>query len=86
MEILQNLFNQLGNVVSAFEKIAVTFSAPLVDVVEEFPIINGLVGTGLLDVILNAFPEITLFGMMFSSFLGFTIVYSLVKWFLDIVL
>lgn len=86
MEVLQNLFNELGDVVSSLEQIGITFTTPLADFLAETPVLNGLVSIGIFDPLLDFFPDITLFGLMFSSGLAFVIVYSLVKWFLDIVL
>lgn len=86
MEFLQYLMRQLGNVVSAFEEIAFIFSAPLSQVATDYPIVNGLVGKGMLQVIANAYPGVTLFSLMFTTMLGVFIVYTLIKWLLDIIL
>lgn len=84
MDILQNLFEQLGNVVSSFHTIAVTLTSPLASVLEDTTWLKGLVEVGMFDGLLEAFPDLTLFGMMFGSYLAFTIVFTLIKWAVDL--
>lgn len=80
MDILQKLFDQLGNVVSAFQSIALTLIAPLASVLEDTTWLKGLVEVGMFDGLLEAFPDVSLFGLMFGSYLAFTVVFTLIKW------
>lgn len=87
MDVLRLLLEELGLIVNRFSSIADTLTLKVGDSIDAiYDIFPAWKDLRLLDPLAEMFPDYSLFALMFTTGLSFFILFTVVKWVVDLVL